>query len=918
MMVRASEGVARVESAAEMADPTTAVDALLRDPALAHLDALPCAFDPLAALGWSGRERAHTRFLAWLLDPRATAPDRAHGLAHGPLTALLGMCFDRADPAAPQGVHELRVWREERLGDGLAATARAPDLRCEWSDGEGAPWVLLLEDKLDAAEGDEQLADYLSWMRRHRPGCRRLLVYLSPDGRAPGSLTDAPELRVLRWGDLSASLLRALPAGDTDALRFARTTLAALVARFDPPPDAEALLDALFLAHPAAVSLVGGAGADPALRARVRARYPNAAWRLQRFAPKTFALTATWAERVRARFNAVGLPRHRMTAGSAGPVWSWYFEGVTDRVGLHVMVWPGHLLGSPQPRVFIALHAPNTTWPDAVRAREHTDPEAQLPEATRAWLRAAIPLRDNAGGWKWLRVGEAFALPRALDEEGSAARLADALHAALDPHLDALGRAFADPVHRLYSVDLDPDHLLPVDVHDREALHRGARADVRHALILCPTDRAPGAALRACARLGALFAETYGGTGALSYDYDGALALGLRGRGRPLWVVPVAALPTADLARLAARVALAEGDVILLGAPDAEARAALGPLLRGCVDHAPLPAAGERALQWLGVTSTLRDLRGLDDCVALTPSAEATVAATADDHPVVLAWRAGASRVVLLGASVTALHGVPERFGRWVRALLHALDVVAAQAVVRAAPEVSPAPVTAPAVPRRALAPAVRKRTSPQAVMPWAAAPKIPHGAQAGIVTQDLSDVVIVDTETTGLSSTARLVEIGALHVRAGVVIDRFQTLVDPEESIPKMVVRVHGITDAMVKGAPPAGDAIRAWLRFAANRPVLAHNASFDHRIIAQECRRTGVGSAGVWFWCTKRFAKAAFPKAPGYGLAALAQWLKLPSPPAHRALADCATTHGLLAACRATATDTALSHAHGPPKSL
>jgi hypothetical protein len=114
------------------------------------------------------------------------------------------------------------------------------------------------------------------------------------------------------------------------------------------------------------------------------------------------------------------------------------------------------------------------------------------------------------------------------------------------------------------------------------------------------------------------------------------------------------------------------------------------------------------------------------------------------------------------------------------------------------------------------------------------------------------------------------------------------------------MVVRVHGITDAMVKGAPPAGDAIRAWLRFAAGRPVLAHNASFDHRIIAQECRRTGVGAAGVWFWCTKRFAKAAFPKAPGYGLAVLSQWLKLPSPPAHRALADCATTHGLLAACR------------------
>ncbi|MEZ4393674.1 MAG: exonuclease domain-containing protein [Polyangiales bacterium] len=886
-----------------------AVDALLRDDDLARLDALTSPFDPLAVMGWSARERAHTRLLAWLLDPRARSPERAHGFGLAPLRALLKLCLDASEAAAPQGEDDLRVWCEERLGDGLRATARAPDLRCEWSDAGGSPWVLLLEDKLDAAEGDEQLADYLGWMRRHRPGCRRLLVYLTPDGRAPTSLRDAPELRVLRWGALASALDAALPDGrDDDALRFARACLRALAARFDAPAEVRALLARLGAAHPEAVESLGPDG-DPELRRGLVARFPAAAARLKTFAPKEVALGREWAERVRDAFNSLALQRYRMTVGSVGESLSWSFDGVTDRVGLHALVWPGHRLGVRHARWLLALHAPNRSVADAVRERDQAEALEALGDETRGWLLAATPLREAGETWKWLRLSEPLPLPRGVDDASAAARFAEALRDALGAHLDALGRAFASPSTRLYSVDLDLEHLVPVDVRDREALHAEARSDARHAVVLGPRRADRPEALRAAASLGGLFAETYGGTGALSYDYDGALALGLAGRGRPLTVIRLDVLDADDAPRLRARFKQ-EGDVVLLGEPSDAARAALGAVLDGCGSAAPCDDDDrERPITWLGVASTLRDLRGLGRRWRVTASPIATVAAATEGDPVVLAWRSGPLRVVLLAAQVDPLRGLPERFGRWFRALLGALEPLA-EPVTSAAP--APAPM-----PRRALAPAVA-RGSGQAVLPWGASPRLPRGARADAVIESLDDVVIVDTETTGLSSSARIVEIGALHVRGGSVVGQFQTFVDPEEPIPRAVIRVHGITDAMVKGSPTAGDAIRAWQRFAAGRPVLAHNAAFDHRMFAQDAARVGLGRLGLAFWCTRRFAKAAFPKAPGYGLAKLSAWLKLPSPPTHRAVADCATTHGLLAACRAVSTDAELSGAHGPPKPL
>jgi DNA polymerase-3 subunit epsilon len=162
-----------------------------------------------------------------------------------------------------------------------------------------------------------------------------------------------------------------------------------------------------------------------------------------------------------------------------------------------------------------------------------------------------------------------------------------------------------------------------------------------------------------------------------------------------------------------------------------------------------------------------------------------------------------------------------------------------------------------------------------------------------------LADVVIFDTETTGTGPDARLVELGALHVRDGKLVEQFQTLVDPEVPIPAHVTRIHGIGDAMVKGAPRVKSVLRAFVAFVGNRPLMAHNASFDRRIVGQELTRVGLRSPGIPLFCSLRLARRVFPEAPGHNLSSLARYLQIPDPPVHRALADCMTTFGLLLAC-------------------
>ncbi len=92
------------------------------------------------------------------------------------------------------------------------------------------------------------------------------------------------------------------------------------------------------------------------------------------------------------------------------------------------------------------------------------------------------------------------------------------------------------------------------------------------------------------------------------------------------------------------------------------------------------------------------------------------------------------------------------------------------------------------------------------------------------------SEFIIFDIETTGLSfKTCGITQIGALKYKNGEIIGKFDTLVNPNMSIPENIVKLTGITDNMVKDAPCEKDAVQSFLEFAGDRMLVAHNANFD-----------------------------------------------------------------------------------------
>ncbi len=104
-------------------------------------------------------------------------------------------------------------------------------------------------------------------------------------------------------------------------------------------------------------------------------------------------------------------------------------------------------------------------------------------------------------------------------------------------------------------------------------------------------------------------------------------------------------------------------------------------------------------------------------------------------------------------------------------------------------------------------------------------------------------EMVVFDVETTGLSNkTSRLIEIGAVKVKGGEIIDKMDIFVDPECHIPEEITALTSITDEMVAGAPKEREAIMQFLEFAGDRMLVAHNASFDIGFIRVAAERHGI----------------------------------------------------------------------------
>ncbi|MDS1268696.1 DEDD exonuclease domain-containing protein [Lipingzhangella sp. LS1_29] len=160
---------------------------------------------------------------------------------------------------------------------------------------------------------------------------------------------------------------------------------------------------------------------------------------------------------------------------------------------------------------------------------------------------------------------------------------------------------------------------------------------------------------------------------------------------------------------------------------------------------------------------------------------------------------------------------------------------------------------------------------------------------------------VVVDLETTGSRpQEAGITEIGAVKLRGADDVAEFATLVHPRHPIPPFITLLTGITEAMVSTAPPVEAVLPAFLEFARDHVLVAHNAAFDVGFLKAVCAQHGFDWPSPPILDTVSLARQLFPRSEvrNHKLGTLAQHLGLEQQPRHRALDDARATAGVLRA--------------------
>ncbi len=150
--------------------------------------------------------------------------------------------------------------------------------------------------------------------------------------------------------------------------------------------------------------------------------------------------------------------------------------------------------------------------------------------------------------------------------------------------------------------------------------------------------------------------------------------------------------------------------------------------------------------------------------------------------------------------------------------------------------------------------------------------------------------VVVLDFETTGLSPNQgdRAIEIGAVLVEQGKVVARFQELMNPGFRISSFIASYTGITNSMLRNAPPCGEVMDRFADFIGDHALVAHNASFDSRFLDAELQQIGRTRSGA-FACSMLVARRLYQTAPNHKLGSLVEFKRIPTDGVfHRALAD------------------------------
>lgn len=164
------------------------------------------------------------------------------------------------------------------------------------------------------------------------------------------------------------------------------------------------------------------------------------------------------------------------------------------------------------------------------------------------------------------------------------------------------------------------------------------------------------------------------------------------------------------------------------------------------------------------------------------------------------------------------------------------------------------------------------------------------------------NNFIVFDTETTGFAPNiiyGKIIEIGAVKIINGEIVDRFSTFINPgkiygkQQKIPKKIVEVTSITDDDVKDAPEIYEVMKNFNNFIGNDSVLvAHNAKFDIRFLNfwlnEQCKFHEADS----YICTMELDKILFPDAENHKLCSCIERFGIKNEHAHRAVDDAEAT--------------------------
>lgn len=152
------------------------------------------------------------------------------------------------------------------------------------------------------------------------------------------------------------------------------------------------------------------------------------------------------------------------------------------------------------------------------------------------------------------------------------------------------------------------------------------------------------------------------------------------------------------------------------------------------------------------------------------------------------------------------------------------------------------------------------------------------------------NSLIVLDFETTGLSPEMgdRAIEIGAVRLEKGKVVERFQALMNPGKRVSGFIEGYTGITNRMLSQAAPCDEVMDEFADFMGNSNLVAHNASFDKRFLDAELQRISRPYSGI-FACSLLLARRLYQHAPNHKLGSLIAYKNIPSDGGfHRALFD------------------------------